>query len=144
MPGSSRTGRLPLRQLGFALVLATVALSGCGERQSTFCSEFHTVDAAIAALRDAKASEDFTRVPDVIDQVASTYEAITPPPELQEDWMSAVEFFRHQAASARSLLSSGQLLETLPADDARYDRAFTRITEYAVGHCRRVAGTLVP
>ncbi len=113
-PGASQAGRLVLRRLGLGLVLAALALGGCGEKENTFCSEFHTVDAAVRALRDAKASPDFTRVPDTVDRVASTYEAITPPAELQEDWMSAVEFFRHQAASARSLLSSGQLPETLP------------------------------
>lgn len=63
---------------------------------------------------------------------------------LREDWAIAVEFFRHQAENARSLLRDGSFPKTPPEQDARYDQAFMSITDYGVAHCGRVRGKLVP
>jgi len=108
------------------------------------CSDLHRVDKALGALRDAKATGDFDRVPDLVDDVADAYAGIEPPPVLQGDWATAVEFFRHQAQNGRSLLRDGEFPKTAAEQDARYDKAFTSITDYGVAQCGRVRGKLVP
>jgi len=102
------------------------------------------VDTALGALRDAKATDDFDRVPDLVDDVGQAYLGIEPPPMLREAWATAVEFFRHQAENARGLLREGGSPKTPPEQDARYHKAFTSITDYGVAQCGRVRGKLVP
>lgn len=128
-----------------AVVLVLLALVGaCRSREPAFCTDLGKVDKALGALRDAKAKDDFDRVPDLIDDVGDTYEVIAPPPILQDDWPAAVEFFRRQAQSARSLLDDGELPGVSEEDAARYERAFTNIADYGVARCGRVRGKLVP
>ena len=128
-----------------AICLTLLALvGGCQGRESSFCSDFQRVDKALGALRDAKATGDFDRVPDLVDDVAEAYTAIEPPPMLRADWATAIEFFRHQAENARSLLRDGEFTKTPAEQAARYDNAFTSITDYGVAQCGRVRGKLVP
>ena len=130
--------------LGGALVALVAVLGGCRESESAFCSDLRRVDTALGALRDAKARDDFGSVPELVDDVADAYEGIEPPPVLQGDWATAIEFFRHQGEDARSLLTQGQLPETPAEQEARYSQAFTNITDYGVAHCGRARGQLVP
>jgi len=102
------------------------------------------IDKAIGPLRDAKAKGDFQTVPALLDEVADAYEGIDPPTVLREDWTIVIEFLRHQAESARSLLRQGQYRDIPAEEDARIDTAFTNITDYGVAQCGRVRGKLVP
>jgi len=127
------------------MCLTLVALAGgCQGTESAFCSDLHRVDKALGALRDAKATDDFERVPDLVDDVAEAYSGSEPPPLLRGDWATAVEFFRLQAENARFLLREGGFPKGPPEQDARYDKAFTSITDYGVSQCGRVRGKLVP
>jgi len=130
--------------LGVSFVILLATLAGCRGSESRFCADLRQVDRALGELRDAKADDDFDSVPELAEDVADVYEGIEPPPVLREDWTTAVEFFRYQADSARSLLRSGVLPETPPEQDARYSEAFTNITDYGVAHCGRRRGQLVP
>jgi hypothetical protein len=128
-----------------ALCVAVLATTGgCRAGEPRFCSEFRRVDVALGPLREAKAQGDFQRVPVLVDAVGDAYERIEPPAALQDDWAAVVEFFRVEAEQARSLLASGRFPGTAPEDDARYDAAFTSITDYGVAHCGRHRGVLVP
>ncbi len=135
-----------LRAVGLAaLALAVLAFAwGLRGSESAYCSDFRRIDGALQPLREAKAQGDFESVPSLVNAVADTYEGIEPPAALREDWATAVEFFRVQAASARAILRRETSTTPSAVADARYGRAFTHITDYTIARCGGTRGQLVP
>ncbi len=128
-----------------AAVVALVALTGgCSPEKSRFCSHLSRIDKALAPLREAKGEDEFEKVRALVDAVADAYEGVEPPPALQQDWRTAIQFFRQQGEAARIILQGARAPATSADEDARNGRAFTNITDYGVAHCGRVRGQLVP
>lgn len=113
--------------------------------EQPFCADLRRIDGPVAALRQARAADDFTDVPTLLTAVGDAYRSVDPPPEIRAEWTTAIEYLDLLADDARAVQLQ-QPRRSLSADDrARYAAAMTSVTELAVSTCPgRVPSTLIP